>query len=815
MTDFIHCLKKTIPFSLLLSLIIINADAQSFTGRISGKIKTTDGKTEAHVTVMVKELNRVTTTKDDGSYMFGNIKPGVYTIRISCIGCANKETTVNALAGKTTVADFTLSESSSQLAEININARKNSNNKPGTLGKANISPLDLPQSSGVVGSQVIKDQQVNRLGDALRNVSGVSLTQTRGGVSESFSARGYTIGVSGGAGSIFRNGVLTNSAGFPDASTLESIEVLKGSSALLYGNVSGGLIINLVTKKPKFDFGSEVAMRYGSYNDYKPMVDVYGPISKNLAFRLIGTYENSDSYRDQVKTNITNISPSLLFNLGTKTTLLVEGNYLKSDLTPDYGIGTLNNGRFLPDVPRSQFINTNWAYSNLEQGTGSATLNHRFNDNWNLTAIGSLQGTSVNSFGSSLPNNVAADGTWNRGLARAKTYEGDYTAQVNLNGKFKTGSIKHQFLAGTDFAEVLNVTRNFAISGITSTQTVYDKINIVDQDELMPRTDVPNSTDTLRTKSPSYRFGYYAQDLISLTEKFKVLAGLRYSIQKTEQTYIENLKTSADSRGTASTKFDKAFSPKLALLYQPVKTTSVYASYSNNFITNSSYTDIYGATLKPSTVNQYEAGVKNDLFNGKLTANFSVYRIINSDLAVQAPLDRNGNQNPVSTIREFSGETTSDGFDVDINGTISKNFYFLTGYGYNYMRYTKTGNTTGSYTVGERLVNNPAHTFNGSLFYTFNLPALRGLKLGASAFYTGARFGGYNNTINQTQKYSRLIPLSGFTTVDLSAGYSFKRFSLLGKVSNIGNTLNYLIHDNYSITPIAPRQFLTTLSYKF
>ena len=131
------------------------------------------------------------------------------------------------------------------------------------------------------------------------------------------------------------------------------------------------------------------------------------------------------------------------------------------------------------------------------------------------------------------------------------------------------------------------------------------------------------------------------------------------------------------------------------------------------------------------------------------------------------------------------------------------------------MRYTKTGNTTGSYTVGERLVNNPAHTFNGSLFYTFNLPALRGLKLGASAFYTGARFGGYNNTVNQTQKYSRLIPLSGFATVDLSAGYSFKRFSLLGKVANIGNTLNYLIHDNYSITPIAPRQFLTTLSYKF
>ncbi len=800
---------------LLLLLFTLIAKAQSPIGKIAGSVKTADHKPAANVTILLKELNKATTTGAVGNYSFQNIIPGTYTIKYSHVGMQSGEKQVIVSARKTIAANFNLTETASQLIEVTINSKKNLDNTTVTLGKAAISALDLPQSSGVVGSRLIKDQQINRLGDALKNISGVSLTQTRGGVSESFSARGYTIGVAGAAGSIFRNGVLTNSAGFPDASTLESIEVLKGSSALLYGNVSGGLIINLVTKKPKYDFGGEVAMRYGSYNDYKPMVDVYGPISKNAAFRLIGTYENSGSYRDQVKSKQTNISPSLLFNLGKKTTLLVEGNYLKSDLTPDNGIGTLNNGRYIPDVPRSQFINTNWAYSNLEQETGSATLNHRFNDNWNLNAIGSLQGTSVSSFGSGLPNNVGADGTWNRGLARAKTYEGDYTGQVNLNGKFKTGSIKHQILAGTDFAEVLNVTRNFAISGIAAAQTVYDKINIVDQDKLIPRTDVPNSTDTLRTKSPSYRFGYYAQDLICITDKFKVLTGVRYSIQKTEQTYIENLKTGLHSRGTAATKFDKAFSPKLAFIYQPVKTTSVYASYSNNFITNSSYTDIYGATLKPSTVNQYEAGVKNNLFNGKLAANFSVYRIINSDLAIQAPLDRNGNPNPVATIRAFSGQTTSDGFDVDINGTISKNFYFITGYGYNYMRYTKTGSTTGSYTIGERLVNNPAHTFNGSMFYTFDLPALRGIKLGASAFYTGSRFGGYNNTINQTQKYSRLIPLSSFTTVDLSAGYAYKRFSLLGKVSNIGNTLNYLIHDNYSITPIAPRQFLTTLSHKF
>ncbi|MFX6330967.1 hypothetical protein ABTF76_22180, partial [Acinetobacter baumannii] len=80
-----------------------------------------------------------------------------------------------------------------------------------------------------------------------------------------------------------------------------------------------------------------------------------------------------------------------------------------------------------------------------------------------------------------------------------------------------------------------------------------------------------------------------------------------------------------------------------------------------------------------------------------------------------------------------------------------------------------------------------------------------------TGFYTGSRFGGYNNTVGQTVLGSRMVALSGFTTVDLSAGYTYKKFTLQCKLSNIFNALNYLVHDNYSISPIAPRQLMTTL----
>ncbi|MDR3694243.1 TonB-dependent receptor [Mucilaginibacter sp.] len=800
-------------FLVLTISNIVRADDLT-TGKVSGTVKTADGKPAAYVTVAIKELNRATSTKEDGSYLITNINPGNYTLAVSLVGMQNQEKTVTVSALKTITVDFILTESASQLNEVIINANKTT--KPVMLDKAGLRALDLPQGTGTVSARVIDDQQINRLGDAVKNVSGVSLTQTRGGVGETFSARGYSIGITGASGSIFKDGILTNTAGFPEASTLESVEVLKGSAALLYGNVSSGLIINMVTKKPLFESGGEVSMRYGSYDMFKPSIDIYGPVSEDVAFRLIGVYENDGSYRNHVYTIRKYVNPSVLFNLGKKTTLLVEGDYLRESLTPDFGIGSLNNGRAIPTmVPRSQYINTSWAYSHMNQISGMATLNHQFNDNWHLNAIISGQGTGIDSYQASLPNTVSASGDWNRGLARANTIENDYAGQVNLTGKFKTGAISHQVLIGTDLTKVVNVSNGYSVAGQNISTYIYDKINTMDLTKYTQRTDVPTAVDTARITAPVYRLGTYAQDLVSLTDKFKVLAGIRRSWQETDQTRINYLLKGTSGSGPAITRYDRAFSPKFAFIYQPVSTTSVYISYSNNFIVNTGTDVNTGQGLKPSLVNQYELGSKNEFFDGKIVANVSIYRIINSNLAVVAPAKADGTVNSDNTIKELSGETTSDGFDIDVTGHISKNFYFITGYSCNNARYTKTSGLKGSPILGERLVISPVSTANATLFYTFDAPALKGFKAGATAFYTGSRMAGYNNTVGQTQAYSRLVPVGGFTTLDLTAGYTYKKISLLASITNITNTMNYLIHDNYSITPIAPRQFLTTLAYKF
>ncbi|MEO5685635.1 MAG: TonB-dependent siderophore receptor [Chitinophagaceae bacterium] len=799
---------------LIITILFFSVIARSQNSSLKGTVTTTDGQPAISVTVSIRSLKLAAITDDGGHYLLINIKPGTYDVRFSHVGLEAQEKTVTLQPGKPAELSFSLKETAKQLDEVIITSDKTTIKKVASFGKADLAPLDNPQSVGIVSNTIIKDQQAMRLGDVVKNVSGVSLTQQRQGVAETFSARGYSIGIGGGTGSIFKNGIASNTGGFPEASTLESVEVLKGSSALLYGNTSAGVVINMVTKKPRFNRGGEVLMNAGSNGFYKPVIDVYGPISKNLAFRVVGTYEKSNSFRDVVHTVRKYVNPSLLYKLGEKTTILVQGDYLDAHFTPDNGIGVLNQNidARIP-ASRNRFINTPWAYYNAKTASGSVVIDHRFSGTWKLNVIAAGQSVNISSFGTGVPNTIDSNGNWTRALARARSLETNQTAQVNLTGKFKTGAVSHQLLVGTDYIGIKTRSDAFRITSAAGVAgTAYDKINILDPSLSPARTDMPNTLDTGKTVSPSYRLGYYAQDLIGITSKWKVLLGLRWSYLETQPSTVYNYTKNTRTAGDRAT--NKAFSPKAAIIYQPVENMSVYTSYSNSFNTNTG-TDIYNKALAPSTIDQYEVGWKTIFFKGKAAANLSIYRIRNSNLAQQAITLADGTPNTNTNIRELTGETTSDGFDLDFSGTLSKNLYFLAGYGYNDARYTNSTGIKGAVVEGEKLINNPRHTANGTIFYTFTQKAVRGLRLGVSAFYTGNRMGGIQNTVAQTPVYNRQIPLTGFTSIDISAGYSFWKLNALVKLSNITNTLNYLAHDRYSINPIAPRQLMATIGYKF
>lgn len=791
-------------------------NAQTKSGSISGIIKTSDGKPAGYVNVGLKSTNKATQTAENGTFTIKNVKPGTYVLKISAIGASTQEQNVTVTAGQASDLNFIIAESSAQLHEVNINSYKSPNKKPVNVGKVAIAPRDLPQAVQVIGTQMIQDQQMNRLSDVLKNVNGVAFGENRGSVNETFFARGYSLG----GNNVLKNGARSSSGGLPEASTLESVEVLKGSAALLYGGVSGGAVVNMVTKKPKFEYGGEVSMRAGSYEFYKPTLDLYGPISKKLAFRVIGTYENAYSFRDIVTSKRVYVNPSLLYKVSDKTEIILQGDYLKSNYTPDFGVGSMGN--VIPNISRGAFINTPWAYNKTNTVSSQLNVNHKFNDNWKINVIASLQSYNRNYYGAERPAANAAGILLTRMLTRSKTKEFSYNEQINLTGTFQTIGIKHNVLVGLD-ADQSRTTSNGFVYPSTATSSNpfglaaydYGGANLLDPSTYYGSGIEPGAVVKTITFAPTYRMGGFVQDLISVTEKFKVLAGIRWTYQKTPTTHIKDILLNTEPLSTTADKIDKAFSPKVGLIYQPLKATSVYASYSNNFTSNSG-TDIFLSPMRPSIIDQYEAGIKNDFLDGKLSANFTVYKIKNSNLAQMALFKADGTSNADATIKEFTGATASDGFEIDLAGTITKGLNFLAGYSYNNYRYTSTLPT--GLVEGERLVGTTKNTANGTVFYTFSTGAVKGLKVGASTFYTGRRNGGFNTSkvppaANSTR--AGLIPLNAFTTFDLSAGYTWKQISLLAKISNITDKLNYFVHENYSVNPIPPRQFMTTLAYKF
>ncbi|MBP8886471.1 MAG: TonB-dependent siderophore receptor, partial [Flavobacterium sp.] len=632
----------------------------------------------------------------------------------------------------------------------------------------------------------------------------VYIGSARGGAQESFWSRGYDMS----SNNMFKNGFRFNNGSMPEVSSLEKVEVLKGSAALLFGNVAPGGILNMVTKKPSFKSGGEISMQMGSNAFYKPSIDVYGPLDKNIAYRFTGSYENSESFRDVVKKERYYINPSVLFKASDKTEIVLQGDYLHDNWTPDFGTGII--GKTIVDLPRNTYLGATWSNGQTRQASVSGLVKHEFNDNWKLNFNSSFQNFERTSKGTERVQ-PAANGDWSRPLGQNKNLEQIIGEQISIQGNFTTGKIKHQLFTGIDFENSFAQAYTFTFAPNT-----YGSGNIFDFDNFNQGGTIPESINTKIVKTDTNRFGIYAQDLISLTDKFKVLAGIRWSWQEAQANTHDLTKTPVVIKKDVK-RIDQAFTPKLGLVYQPTKDMSLFASYSNSFTPNTG-TTVDLKVIKPSIIDQYELGIKKDFWRGLLSTNVTLYQIENSNLAQTAEFKADGSSNTDSSIKVLSGSTKSKGVELDITARPTEGLSIIAGYSYNDMRYTKTSGIEGSFIVGDRLTRTPANTANLSFFYTLPSGVLKDVSFGATTNYIGKRVGGWNNQYKATEPngiLDREIPLEGYTSIDLSAGYKWKQFSILCKLSNITNELNYTVHENYSVNPIAPRQVMTSLKYKF
>lgn len=723
------------------------------------------------------------------------------------------------------------------LKEVVITANKEK--KAVSALRSGLKPMDTPQSVQVIGAEIIEQQQAIRLSEVIKNANGIYVGSARGGAQESFFSRGYDMS----ANNMFKNGFRYNAGSIPEVSGLEKVEFLKGGSALLYGNVAPGGILNLVTKTPSFKSGGEITMQAGSYSYYKPSIDFYGPLNKHIAYRFNASYENSESFRDYVKNERIYVNPSFLFNVSDKTQITVQGDYLSADWTPDFGTGII--GKTILDLPRNTYYGALWSTGKTKSSSASVLVNHDFNNNWKLSFNSSFQSYNRTQKSTAQLSSIDVNGNWKRGLTQADASEKIFGDQLSLQGTFNTGSIKHQIFTGVDYENSMAPSYTFGFyatpNGTTALTTEATAINLFNYDYSTQNLTAPYSTRrTQLATTDTQRFGVYAQDLISITDYVKVLAGLRWSWQESEVTTskevigkvngVDTITTTLENAtATTGTKtLNRAYSPKAGLVIQPNKDLSLFASYSNSFTPNSG-TTVDLQPLDPSIIDQFEVGIKKDFWKGILSTNVTAYQISNNNLAQTVLFAADGVTPNVNTnLKELVGGTKGKGIEIDVTAKPTLGLNIIAGYSFNETKISKSSGTSGSLVVGDILARTPKHTANLSFFYKLPSGKLKGLTFGAIGNYIGDRTGGWNDRYVWTENKpvttpktytvtieDRDIPLEGYTTIDVSAGYEWKKFSILCKLSNVTNELNYTVHENYSVNPIAPRQVLTSLKYKF
>mgnify|MGYP001791832621 FL=1 len=587
---------------------------------------------------------------------------------------------------------------------------------------------DVPQSIQVIPQEVLEDQQVIRLNDALRNVSGVTPAgnDPRG---QRFNVRGFNDTAQ------LRDGFRISSVGgqnigFQELANVEQIEVLKGPASILFGAVEPGGVINLVSEQPLREPFYELGFRLGNRGLLEPSLDFSGPLTEDghLLYRLNALYRNENSFRD-FNTDIERffIAPTIGWQISDRTDLTLSLEYSDDQRPTDFGL--VADGDGVLDIPFDRNLGEPEDRLTAEFLRTGYRFEHRFSDNWKIrNGFNYINyDEQFTSAGLNLTGGVVGpNGELFRNFQAFGSQQDIYELQTNVVGEFTTGSIEHTLLAGIDLFR-----RDVEDDPLQVDFTPLPPLNVFDPVyNQTARPDFDSLPSVFENETRTDLLGVYLQDQVSFSDNLKLLAGFRYEAfeQNTTSSSTFFPITSPETRQTGD-----AFSPRMGLVYQPVEDVALFASYSRSFSPNTG-TTIDGDILEPEEGEQFEVGVKAELLGDLLSINLAYFDITLQNVQT---VDPNNLFSSVAT-----GEERSQGVELDVIGEILPGWNLVANYAYIDARITE--DNTGL--EGNRRFNVPNHNFNVWTTYDIQDGPLEGLGFGLGFNFVSERFGDNANS---------------------------------------------------------------------
>ena len=636
--------------------------------------------------------------------------------------------------------------------------------------KLDVPLRDVPQSVQIVDKELIRAQGAVDMKDVLRNVSGVALSQGEGR-RDQFYIRGFDA-----TRDTLLDGMRDDSLYFRDLGNVERIEVLKGPAAVLYGRGSAGGVINRVTKKPVKTPVREVTLSGGSENFRRLDLDLGGAAGEQAAFRLTGAYEAGDNYRDVVHSERAVLAPSIAWTAGRDTSFLLQTEFLHQNRTPDRGIPSVNG---VPaDVPVGNFYGERYDYAKTDAQNARFNVEHVVNDKLTLRNNFQYSKLKLDAINTRTLGLAAGNTQVRRQITYFPQDQSNFLNQTELAYQLDAGGIRHALLTGIELGHQK--------SGRLVRAAATTSVSLQAPQQLIAMPDLAALPMTINNDFKADTVAWYAQDQVSFSEQWKMLAGVRADRFKQEQS---DLRT-----GLVQNRTDSVWSPRIGVVYQPSQAHALYANVSRSFLPVGN-DFFYGgkdfAQIKPVESLQKEIGDKSEWFGGRLQSTVALYEIIQRNVATKDPSDPSG-------VRQVqTGEQRSRGLEVDLTGNLAQGWKVFANATVNHARITQSNN----YKVGNRPANIPKHA--AGLWSNYELG--HGFTIGAGAFYVGDRFAVEDNAVR----------LPSYVRLDAMLGYKGKNWEAGLNLNNLADKVYYeSANNNFQIQPGAPRSVMAYVRVK-
>lgn len=684
-----------------------------------------------------------------------------------------------------------------ELDAVRVNAYRVTPHTSGAT-KTDTPVAEIPKSVSVIAREELDARGVTNLNEAMRYVAGVVLESTgNDNRYDDFRIRGFAAGSESGTTTV--DGLRTppigqawNRAKF-DSWNLERVEVLKGPSAVMYGQMAPGGIVNQVSKTP--EPGQRQALQLGvdGYGTWSTAFDLgAGSTDDRHLFRLVGRYADGDTQIDTVEQKHWFLAPSYTFQIAERTRLTLLGFYQKDDGGSTYqflpmdgtliptAYGYMKNDTFIGEPGWNTWDRTVWSAGWM--------FEHAFSDHWSFSQ--SARRMHVDSLYRGIVTNgaLSADGRTQarRQVAGTGDADGD-SIDSRITGKFATGTLEHTLLFGLDWTR----------GDYDNARLVY--ANPTSIDIFAPVHTGPTSTLSRITYygGSNTQTGLYLQDQIAL-DRWRITLGGRYDWFKDDiwsQNYLPSTDTYA-ARVPSRVK-DEAFSANAGVLYAFDNGFSPYLSYSESF-QPSSYDASYshdGTAFDPVRGKQWEAGVKYQPagFDGLFT--LAAYDLRQKDVAVPDTDHTTGcGATGTSACYLGDGESRVRGIELEARITPVEGFSVIGAVSRMDSEYLKSNNAY----EGKDLAMVP--DWLASLWgdYTFQAGALAGLSLAAGVRYNGESYivGNSRSIAGGSDRYPDTIP--SYTLWDAAIRYDLSRRGLADVLLSL------------NLSNIADKRYVTT-----